>query len=130
MKSDATSPTSSTTPPSLRGTLTLKVQGVGHIPSFKNAKRVATNRKTNKSFLRTREDIKSWMGECIKSFESQLDSAIPTIDAGIQMAPSRRSLIASSVPLDDSRQHVAEIHIYTEDCLPGEEGATIEITPL
>jgi hypothetical protein len=104
--------------------IVLEVKHQGHVPSFKNCKRVVRNH------LITRPDVKKWMERCIQSFESQLfcDTVINADET--LMAPSLPSWIASSLPLDDSRQWMPEQHIYCEEVKKGEEGATIIIEQL
>lgn len=102
--------------------IVLSVKQQGHVPSFKNKKRV-----TKKFGLITHPKIKRWMEQCIQSFESQLFIESRTIAGVILTGPPPLSLIASSLPLDDSRQWIPELHIYCEEVKPGEEGATIII---
>lgn len=77
--------------------------------------------------LVTEARTKKWMEKCIQDFVLQLTCATPTIDGATLMAPHPRSLIASSVPADDSRQWIPELIIRESNCEPGEEGATITI---
>lgn len=105
----------------------LAVRNQGHVPSFKNAKRVMFNRQTQKPFLGTRKDVKEWMERCIQSFESQLFLATQTGGPGILTGQHQRSLIASSLPLDDSREWIAELVVISKDAPKGSEGATVII---
>ena len=104
--------------------IVLAVKNQDHVPSFKNCKRVVQNR------LITRPDVKRWMDQCIRSFESQLFCATRITGGVTPTAPSPHYLIASSLPLDDSRQWMPEQHLYCEEVKPGEEGATIIIEKL
>jgi hypothetical protein len=106
------------------------VRNQGHVPSFKNKKRVARNRSTGKSFLMTRKDIKQWMTRCIQSFVSQFTCLSVIGDEGTPTAPPPRCLIVSSLPLDDSVQWIPEIVIKTKQVHKGQEGAEIIIEPL
>lgn len=105
----------------------LAVRNQGHVPSFKNCKRVVHNRTTKKPFLATKPEVKGWMQRCIQSFESQLFCATLTADAGTLTAARPRSLIVSSRPLDDSRQWISQLTVLAEDVDAGNEGATIII---
>ena len=107
--------------------LVLVVKELGHVPSFKNTKAIAFNRRTRKRFIRTDPKKKDWMERCIRNFEFQLSSAFPTGGAGTVMEPPARSSIASSLPLDDSLAWIPELHVVCERVAPGEEGAAIII---
>jgi len=107
--------------------ITLAVRHQGHVPSFKNAKRVVLNSQTKKPFLATRKDVKEWMNRCIQSFESQLFcDTLTTADATL-MGPRLPSLTALLLPLDDSRQWVPELTVRSVDVDAGDEGAEIII---
>lgn len=108
----------------------LAVRNIGPAPSFKNTKSIGRNRKTKRPFIMTNPKKKKWMEACIQSFESQLFCVIQIGDGGTLTAPPPRSLIASSLPLDDSRQWIPELHVLSEDCDKGNEGATIIIEKL
>lgn len=105
--------------------IVLVVKNRGHTPSFKNHKRVCRNR------LITRPVVKKWMDQVIQDFESQLFCATQIGEGGTLTAAPPRSLIVSSLPLDDSRQWIAELRITDQDVPVGEEGAviTIELMP-
>jgi hypothetical protein len=62
--------------------IVLSVKNQGHVPSFKNCKRVVQNR------LITRPDVKKWMDQCIQSFESQLFCATQIGAGETPTAPS------------------------------------------
>lgn len=99
----------------------LAVKNQGHIPSFKNKKRIARNR------LITDPKTRKWMDGCIQSFESQLFLKSQTIAGVTSMVAPPLSLIVSSLPLDDSRQWISELLIVSEVVPRGEEGAEITI---
>lgn len=104
--------------------LSLEIQGLGHVPSFKNGKMIARGK------LITMPARQKWMDRAIQSIEFQLRSAIQINTGEIQTEQQLRSLIASSVPLDDSRQWIAEIHVKWIDVAKGKEGAFITIEPV
>lgn len=110
--------------------LTIHVKSIGAVPSFKNTKQIARNRKTKQPFIMTDPKKKKWMEACTESFELQLFCATQTSAGGILTAPPPRFLIVSSLPLDDSRQWIPELRVSSEDCPKGEEGATIIIEPI
>jgi hypothetical protein len=104
----------------------LRIKNQGHVPSFKNNKR-AIRLKNNNLMLVTEKKTKAWMQKCIQSFESQLFSSTLTTGPVTSTVPHLRSLIASSLPQDDSRQWVPELNIRSEEVDAGEEGAIIII---
>jgi len=101
--------------------IVLEVRNQGHVPSFKNKKRIMRNH------LVTEPKTKRWMQRCTKCFESQLFCATQITGGETLTAPPPRSLIVSSLPLDDSRQWIPAIQIYSHPCSEGGEGATIII---
>lgn len=105
----------------------LSVVDMGHVPSFKNAKRVAVNHITKRPFLATRKDVKKWMTKCIHNFELQLFCASQTTAGVTLMGPQLRSLIVSSLPHDDSVSWIPVIHASVVKVDRTEEGATIII---
>mgnify|MGYP001588752767 CR=1 FL=1 len=109
--------------------ITLAVRHQGHVPSFKNNKR-AIRLKRGGQKLVTETKTKAWMERCILGFESQLFCGSATIGGGMPTGLQQRFLIASSLPLDDSRQFIPELHVYCEEVAKGEEGAIIIIEKL
>lgn len=105
----------------------LAVRQQGHVPAFKNKKRAIQDKRTGKMRTLTEPKVAEWMEQCIQSLESQLFLALATAAEGTLMGRSRQSWIASSLPLDDSRQWIPEQHIYCKDVTKGEEGAEIII---
>lgn len=103
-------------------TATLRVRGLGHVPSFKNCKRVM-NRK-----LVTDPKIKRWMNRCIQGFVSQLLSPTVTGADVTQTEQQLRSLIAS-LPPDDCWTQIRSLLVYAVEVPKGYEGATITISP-
>ncbi len=108
-------------------TIKLDVRGMGHIPSFKNAKRIVTP-KGKSPMLITRPDLQQWMARCVGDFEYQLRCEYQTTEAGTPMARSLHSWIACVMPLDDSINHISEISLKVIKVNPGHEGADIEVT--
>jgi len=102
----------------------LAVRNQGHVPSFKNNKMLVRGR------LITDPKKQKWMQRCIQSFESQLFLLTRTTAAGTLTDNSLRSLIASSLPLDDSHQWIPEIKIEAVQLEMGHEGAVIIIEPI
>ena len=107
--------------------IVLSVKQQGHVPSFKTQKRAAINRQTGQAMIVTGRKEKEWMQRCIQSFESQLFCACQTIGPVTPTAPPLHCSIASSLPLDDSRQWLPELHVYVQEVRKDEEGATIII---
>jgi hypothetical protein len=56
----------------------VEIKGWGHVPSFKNAKRMCFNRKTGKPFPVTEKRVKQWMDNSEDSIVSQLFSMCQT----------------------------------------------------
>lgn len=107
--------------------LSITLQSLGHVPSFKNKKRVFTNKKIGKSFIGTRGDVKQWMEKAIRNIELQLRSHFLTTVGVTSTERLQPSLIASSVPLDDSRQWISELRILAVETNAGEENHEIII---
>lgn len=115
--------------------ITLTIQG--KIPSFKNNKMVLTHVKTKRGrrplprpMLITKPEFQEAMKSITDSFVSQLLSAFQTSVARISVESSIRSLIASSLPADDSWAWIPKIEIKAELCEPGREGATLVVERL
>jgi len=102
----------------------LNVQGLGHVPSFKNNKMLARGK------LITDPKKQEWMEKCIQSFVAQLHSHSRTLADATRTGPLAPYLIASLLPLDDSRQWIPEQHTYCEEAGEGYEGAFITIEKL
>lgn len=130
--------------------VTIELRGLGPILSFKNQKRILAwldkslkrmeyragefwiAKKSIKilTALITKPDHQVWMERVISRIESQLRSALAITGGETQTDASQRSLIASSVPLDDCWTAFREVVIKSELCDPGSEGATIVIERL
>lgn len=100
------------------------------IPAFKNKKRAIMDRNTGR--MRTMTDAKTQrqMEEITHTIALLLASVIPMPDDAISMEQHLQSWIASSLPLDDSRQWIAELLISSQDVDKGNEGVDIIIQPL
>lgn len=110
-------------------TIKLNVQGVGHVPSFKNSKMLVMPKgKRSRPLLITKPDFQAWMTACVDAFESQLRSEYQTTEAEMVMVRSLPSWIACVMPLDDSVNHISEITLRVIKVNPGHEGATIEVS--
>lgn len=105
-------------------TIRLNVNGLGHVPSMKNSK-MWTGRK-----LITKPERQEWMQKCTQSIALQLLSESQTGGVAMLMVQPLRSLIASSLPLDDSIHWIPELRVSVVFVEPGEEGAEIVIEPL
>jgi hypothetical protein len=99
------------------------VRGLGHVPSFKNSKLLLAKQRR----LITKPEYQKWMDTVIRSFESQLRSALATSGTVTTTARIPLSLIASSLPLDDSRRWIPQHSVGTLLVPKGEEGADIVI---
>lgn len=105
--------------------IVLSVRHRGHVPSFKNKKRVRVQK--GRPIVFTQANVKKWMDEVIQDFESQLFCATQTTGDVTLTVPRPRSSIVSSLPLDDSRQWISQLLIVDDNVPVGEEGAIITI---
>lgn len=101
--------------------VTIAIEGLGHVPSFKNSKLLSRGRTI------TKPEYQEWMDRVVRSIGSQLRSEFQTRGIEITMGPSALSLIASLLPLDDSRQWIPEHSVTTQCVSPGQEGAVVKI---
>lgn len=104
--------------------LTLRVRGCGHVPSFKNGKMLSRGR------LITSPVKQKWMEKAARSIESQLRSALQTTETGTQTGPIPPSLILTSLPLEDSLVWIGAPCGRWLKVKKGEEGADITIERL
>lgn len=102
----------------------LRVEGQGHVPSFKNKKRMMRGN------LVTDPKTKRWMERCIQSFMSQLLLNFQTITGVTSTGQPARYSIALSLPQDDSWRWIPQILVKAEQVQKGEEGATVFIQKL
>jgi hypothetical protein len=103
--------------------IALKIQGLGHVPSFKNSKMIARGK------LITDPKKQAWMEQCISLMAAQLSSSCPMSETGTLTAQSLRSWIATSLPLDDSCKWIESISVIWLNVPKGKEGAQIMIAP-
>lgn len=111
--------------------IVLRIQGLGHVPSFKNNKRaVIQYRKgrSGKQFAKicTEPETKEWMERATKAIASQLLSCLQTVEGETSAELWRQSLTAS-LPLDDCWEAIPEQHVFAKLVKKGEEGCMITI---
>lgn len=116
------SPTNLATPNSIH----IQIQGLGHCPSFKNSKLLLWNQRR----AITKPEYQKWMQAAIRLIESQLLSALATRGIEITTGPLAPSLIASYLPLDDSRKWIPSHSVSTQLVSKGNEGADLVIERL
>lgn len=104
--------------------LTLVVNGLGHVPSFKNGKMMARGR------LITDPKKQKWMKLVAASFVSQLNYEYQTREHVMPTGQSPPCWILSSMPLDDSLEWIGVPCGTWRRVKKGEEGATITIEAL
>lgn len=100
----------------------LTIKGLGHVPSFKNKKRICGQQ------LITNRVVKRWMEACISSFVSQLKSVAQTAGDATSTGWQRRYWTVSLLPWDDSRQWITKLIVEAKEVDKGNEGATLTIT--
>lgn len=81
--------------------LKLEIKNLGAVPSFKNSKQIAFNRKTRRPFICTDKKKKQWMESAIHSLECQLRILFPTAEGETLGEWQKRLQTASFMPLDD-----------------------------
>lgn len=91
------------------------------IPSFKNSKMIARGR------LITDPRKQEVMEQITTAFEFQLLCAIPHCVTQTLTEQQRLSLIASYLPLDDSRKWISELCVRWLQVPKGKEGALVRI---
>lgn len=102
--------------------LTIPVTGAGHIPSFKNCKRIVGKR------LVLDPKVKDRLARITRVIESHIASLFQTVASETQTEQSLQSWIVSSLPLDDSGDWLPESGGYVIEKVPkGEEGIIITI---
>ena len=119
-KSSASSPT----PASPCSPLTLTVQGLGNIPSFKNSKQLFS--RNGRPCMATKSEYAKLMQRLTRAFASQLTSYFQTIAAETSTEPSQPCSTALW-PLDDSRQWIAELRVTSSQVPSGQEGVVLKI---
>lgn len=121
---------SPTPPPSSDAStrLYLTVRGLENVTSFKNSKEIV--RIKGRPKLVTAPRKQKWMERCIRSFESQLSSALATTEGETQTGCSQPCLTALFTPsrtFDDCVQVIPELNVRVVTVKKGEEGADIII---
>lgn len=106
----------------------LRIQGVGHVPSFKNTKMIVRIR--GRPALITDPRKQKIMSAISDSFECQLCSLFLTDAGATSTARFLRSWTASRVPLDDCVQVITSIAAHFRRVPKGQEGAEITIERL
>ena len=107
----------------------------GSIPPFKNSKVIVAKGRNGqplpRPFLVTKAEYAQRMKEITESFRLQLLCAFQTSEGKTATGCSLLSLIAFSMPADDSWSHIPDIRVTARLCEAGEvEGATVTITRL
>jgi len=105
--------------------IVLQIRGLSEVPSFKNQKQIV--KMGGKVALITKPERRKWMDRAALSIAFQLSSELATRGIGTSTAPPPLSLIASLMPLDDSRKWIPELCVSTLLVSKGEEGADIVI---
>ncbi|MDQ5979492.1 MAG: hypothetical protein QG602_2466 [Verrucomicrobiota bacterium] len=103
--------------------IVLRVDGLGHVPSFKNAKMILWRQRR----IMTKPEYQVWMERVVESFVSQLRSELATRGIATTTGLSALSQIASLLPLDDSRKWIPAHCVSTQLVSKGNEGADITI---
>lgn len=109
--------------------LHLTVTGLGHVPGFKNSKKIIRNPRTKALMIVSDAGLKKRMDAITQSFVSQLRSASATASDATQTGAPPPSLMLS-LPRDDNWTWIPEL-VVTATLVPrGEEGAEILIERL
>lgn len=103
----------------------LKIEGLGHVPSFKNNKRAILDSATGRMRTMTDAKTQAWMKRAILALESQLRSALATDATAMATGPIPLSRIVSSLPLDDCLAWIPVHCVSVRTVSKGEEGAEI-----
>lgn len=114
---------------SAKGSVTLTVTGAT-VPCFKNRKRIAKNKRSGKSFLRTREDIKERMQHLENAILSELYSESQIVGSETHSECWKRLRTALSELCDDSIREIPCGSWDVEFVPKGSEGVTLVITEL
>lgn len=113
--------------------LTLVIQGLGHVPSFKNTKMICGLKRikpklwTGTPFLITQPKKKEWMEAAINQLVSQLRGMYPTAEGAMLGECPKPLPIALSRLLDDSLGYMIPGAQSVKRVSKGNEGATITI---
>lgn len=107
--------------------ITLKIQGIGPVPSFKNTKSLFKNKKTGKLFVATNPVKKRWMQSAEELIGLQLLFYYQTIGAETRQECLKRLQTFLSDLVDDSVRELPEGGWKVEYVEPGKEGCEILI---
>lgn len=113
--------------PQSPGTVVLTIRGVGHIPSFKNAKRAILDKNTGRMRTLTQGKIKKRMDALEDAIVFALFSWFQTSGDATQRACWKPSLTHSFGPSDDSILEIPCGEWDVRYVAPGEEGVEITI---
>lgn len=108
-------------------TISLNVEGLGHVPSFKNSKKIV--RFGSRMSLITDPKKRQWMDRCTQSFVSQLRSVLATADAETQTGCNPPCLTAL-LPQDDNLFEIELGPVTARMATKGSEGAVVTIENL
>lgn len=108
----------------MQPSILIKIQGMGHVPAFKNGKMLCRGR------LITHPDKQKWMEAAARSIESQLRSLLQTSGTAMQTGQSQPSSTPTCLPLDDSLVWIGVPCGDWQRVKKGEEGAVINIEPV
>ena len=103
--------------------ITLVVKDMGHVPAFKNKKRIKRGR------LITAPRAQKWMSLCVSSFKSQLRHLFQT-GAGATSTECWQHSAMLSWPQDDNWKVMPKITISVRQVEKGEEGAIVTLTKI
>lgn len=103
--------------------ITLVIKDMGHVPAFKNKKRIMRGR------LITDPRAQKWMSLCVSSFKSQLRRLFQTSDGATSTECWQRSAMLSW-PRDDNWKVMPRITISVRQVEKGEEGAIVTLTKI
>ena len=100
--------------------ITLVIKDMGHVPAFKNKKRIMRGR------LITDPRAQKWMSLCVSSFKSQLRRLFQTSDGATSTGQWQLSAM-SSLPYDDNWKAIPQICVSVRQVEKGEQGAIIRL---
>ena len=109
-----------------KSSVSFTLKEMGHTPSFKNSKMILWQQRR----IMTKPDHQHWMQKAVQSIESQLLCLPQMRGIGTMTGPQALSLIASFLPLDDSRKWIPEHSVNTRLVSKGSEGAEVLIERL
>ena len=121
----------------MNNSLKLRIDGLGHVPSFKNNKMIVpikrfnttTRKMTVRPTLIANPKRQKWMQAAIQSLVSQLQSECQTTAGETSTETFPQSLTAWCSQFDDSRQWIDRLQVNVEVVEKGKEGADILLYP-